>query len=118
MSLEADLFALLGPLCGNRVYPDLAPHDTARPYITWQQVGGLPVNPVDNSEPGLEQARVQVNVWADTRLGASTLIHAVQAALRPAPMRGVPVAAAVSRMDELNTERGAQQDFLIWAAIA
>lgn len=116
MSLEADLAAVLGAQCSGRVYPDTAPHDTARPYITYQRVGGQVINPVSNSDPGLHNARVQVNVWHDTRAAANALMRSVAAALRAAPLLGVPEGAAADRADDLNLLRGCQQDFSVWHA--
>jgi hypothetical protein len=39
--LEPLVFQALTGLVGGRVYPDIAPTNTPRPYITWQQVGGM-----------------------------------------------------------------------------
>ncbi len=40
MTVEADLFNLLKTLVSNRAFPDFAPVNTTRPYITYQQIGG------------------------------------------------------------------------------
>ena len=37
--METDLTTLLLAICP-RVFPDVAPLSTARPYITYQQIGG------------------------------------------------------------------------------
>ncbi len=39
MTVEADIFNALSPLVGGRVFPDDAPFDTVKPYITEQQIG-------------------------------------------------------------------------------
>ena len=113
MSFETDFTAAIAAQCA-RVYPDFAPPDTARPYVTWQQVGGPVINPMDSSVPGSRGHRVQVNVWADDRKGANELLNAIEDALRPAPLHGRPDGALIARVDELGLLRGAQQDFMFW----
>lgn len=102
------------PLCA-RVFPDIAPSGTARPYVVFQQVGGQSLNPLDGSSPGLSRPRMQVMVWAGTRLQASDLMRDIEAVLRPSPINARPVSALISRYDETSQLRGAMQDFLIWA---
>ena len=114
MSLESDLVTTIGALCSGRVYPDIAPHDTARPYVVWMQVGGEAVNPLDNEAPGVRHARIQINVWHDTRKSANELMYQIEDALRPTPFNGRPLGALISRFDEASTYRGAQQDFYFW----
>ena len=45
VSVETDLVALLSSTFSGRLFPDTAPAATAMPYATWQQVGGVAVNP-------------------------------------------------------------------------
>lgn len=114
MSLETDLLAAVGALCGNRCYPDTAPPDAARPYVTWQQVGGQVLNPIDGTVPGIRHARIQINAWAATRLAANALMNSIEDALRPLPLHGRPAGALIARYDEMTRDRGAQQDFEFW----
>lgn len=114
MSLETEIIAAVGALCGDRVFPDLAPFNTTRPYVTWQQVGGPVLNPLDGSVPGARGARIQFNAWADTRLESMELMHDIEDALRPAPLNGRPDGALIARYDEPTTLRGSQQDFTFW----
>ena len=114
MSVEADLFAVLGPLVSNRAYPDVAPDGVAKPYITYQQVGGQPANFL-NGVPDQRNGRFQINVWATTRSAASALIRQVEDALRlSTTLRATTQGGAVSDYeDELNLY-GARQDFSVW----
>ena len=115
MSLESDLYAALAAVCP-RVYPDTAPDNPVRPYVTWQQLGGAVITPVADEVPDQENAFVQVNVWADTRLEAKTLAKAIEAALiTSAALNARPQAAATSTMDDEVRLYGCAQDFSIWA---
>lgn len=114
MTVESTIYSVVGALCASRVYPDVAPTGTARPYVVYQQVGGQVLNPIDGSAPGDRHARVQVNVWAATRIAATTLMQQIEDAMRPAPAHGRPVGALIARYDEHSELRGAQQDFTFW----
>jgi hypothetical protein len=52
VTFEADLYTLLKTVTP-RVFPDFAPTATARPYVTYQQVGGRVINPLANTAPGV-----------------------------------------------------------------
>lgn len=84
MSFESDLYAVLNAVAPGGVYPDFAPVDTPRPYVTWQQIGGPSLNPLGGEASGLRSVEIQVNVWSDTRVQARTLIRAIEAAMRAA----------------------------------
>ncbi len=115
MSLESDLFDALKGLAGNRVYPDLAPPNTARPYVVWQQVGGRGVNFIDPTIPSKKNARVQVAVWADTRQAAATLARQVEDTLRAqTALQPTVLGAPVATYDEDTKYRGTRQDFSLW----
>lgn len=115
MSLESDLVTLLKTLCP-RVFPDVAPTDTQRPYITWQQIGGDAPVYVEGATPNRRNAQVQINAWADTRAQANALSLQIEAALVAATgMQAQPQGALIAAHDEDTDLRGAQQDFSIWA---
>lgn len=73
MTVEADIFARLGSLTSNRVYPDVAPENPTKPYIVYQQVGGEAYAFLDSTLPDKKHARIQVAVWATTRAAAAAL---------------------------------------------
>lgn len=115
MSLETDLVALLLTQCA-RVFPDVAPLSTARPYITWQQVGGDAPTFVDNTLPSTRNALIQVNVWSTTRAEATALMLQVEAALiASTALQARPNSALIAAHDEDTDLRGCMQDFSIWA---
>ncbi len=110
MSIESVIFNALKPLVGDRVFPDVAPGGTQPPYITFQQVGGAAYNYTEGGAVGARNARVQVNVWAATRLAASTIGNAAEDALRNVPGTEV-LDAGTSIYEEETTLRGRMQDF-------
>lgn len=116
MSLETDLTAALQALCP-RVYPDVAPLGVQRPYVIYQQVGGDALTYTEGTLPDKRNARMQITVWADTRLAATALALSIEAALAAAPaFAAYPEGALRGAYDEGAQLRGAEQDFSIWAA--
>ncbi|HET7592921.1 MAG TPA: DUF3168 domain-containing protein [Rhodanobacteraceae bacterium] len=111
MSLEASLFTILSPLVSGNVYPDITPEPPVFPCIIYQQVGGKALDYADKTLPANDNARVQVLVWAKTRLEASTLIRQVRVALMASTLNVRTVAAAISQYHEYLALYGARQDF-------
>lgn len=115
MSLETSLYTLLSVQCP-RVFPDVAPYDTARPYITWQQVGGDPLSYVDDTVPDRRNCLIQINAWADTRLQANDLMLQIESALITSTLfQARPAGALIAAHDQDADRRGAMQDFSIWS---
>lgn len=127
MSVESAVFNVLKALVANRVYPDIAPDLTIRPYITYQQVGGKSVNflaqgaevqsgsPPSPLYPNKANTRMQINVWADTRAQASALAKQVEDALRALTALQTTVEGAPIAIYEADTKlRGSMQDFSFW----
>ena len=115
MSLETDLHTLLTATCP-RVFPDVAPGNTVRPYITWQQIGGMTINPLGNEVPDKRNAYIQINVWSNTRNEAVQLAQAVEASLLQATVfQARPNAAHIASYDDDLLVYGTVQDFSVWA---
>lgn len=112
--IESTMFAALSPLFSGRVFPDVAPTGTAKPYAVYQQVGGQVVDFLEGGAAIKRNARVQINVWAGTRVEANTLMRQVEDALQSSPYFAQTLGALVSRYDEDAECRGAQQDFSLW----
>lgn len=70
--IESHIAARLGALAGGRVYPDIAPADAAAPRITWLAVGTV-TGWVLSGWDGSQNASLQVDCWANTRLEAIQL---------------------------------------------
>lgn len=114
MSLEIQIFQALKDLVDERVYPDIAP-DAELPYITYQQVGGEAVNFVDGAIPDRSNARIQIDVWAATRLQASQISAAVESTIRAlSALQPTVLSARVDTYDPPTGARGAMQDFSLW----
>lgn len=115
MSIETALFAALRGLVADRVFPDVAPENTPRPYITYQQTGGDAVNFVENTIPSKKNARMQINVWADTRLQATAMGGSVEDALRTlVSLQPTVLGAAIATYDDETKLRGTLQYFSLW----
>ena len=109
---ESQLNTSLKTICP-RVFPDVAPANTARPYITWQQVGGKPVNFMAGASDK-KNARIQINVWSDSRKEATTMIRAIENLMVAAPLTAFIESGAVSTLDPETGYKGAMQDFSFW----
>lgn len=115
MSVESTIFDTLKGLVGNRVYPDIAPATTTKPYITYQQVGGVGVNFVDATVPSKKNFTFQINVWGETRAAVATLAAQVEAAMRAVTaLQTTVLAAPVAIYEPENNLRGSRQDFSVW----
>lgn len=115
MTIDATLFTLLGPLCGNRVYPQTAPAGAAKPYLTYQRVGGQAINFVEAEMPGLRNGVFQINCWATTDAAAKALAAAVEEALvTEVALQTTVLGAAVDGFDNVAKLYGAMQEFSLW----
>lgn len=115
MTMESDLTVLLKGICP-RVYPDFAPANTPRPYVTYQQIYGAALTYLGREVPTKQNAVMQINVWADTRKEAKATILAIEERLITATVfQATPEAASVSDFDADIPIYGSRQDFSIWA---
>ena len=118
MTFESDLVARIGSLVSGRVFPDVAPFGTTRPYITYQQVGGDALSYVDDVVPTLQNGLVQINVWSSSRAEANSIARQIEALLVTATAFQARPAAALIATHENGLDPplyGAMQDFDIWS---
>lgn len=113
MSVEQIVYAALSGLAGGAIYPDVAPAQTPPPWVTYQAVGGQAFSTVSASTPATRNARVQLTVWANTRLGAATLMEQVFQALVNPSVKAVPLGAPVSMYESDTLLYGSRLDFSI-----
>lgn len=112
MTPEEHIAGLLEPLVGGRAFPDVAKQDTALPYITYQAVGGDPINFITGEAPDKTNTRMQMNVWAATRLEAAELGALVESTMRAAThLQPEVLTGRMSTFDEITGYRGTMQDF-------
>lgn len=81
MSVESDLYDTLKVLVSNRVFPDLAPLGTVRPFIVFEQTGGDAFHFLDGSLPDKKHGRFEIGVYADTRAACAALALQVETAM-------------------------------------
>lgn len=116
MTVEAKIFALLAPLVEERVFPDVAPFGTARPYVTYQQIGGEVISTLGREVPNKQHGFFQVQVWCDTRLNAAALALQIEDAFRTATaFQAAPVSAPIAHHEPDLGLYGTQQDFSVWS---
>jgi hypothetical protein len=114
MSIESTLFTLLGPLAANRVYPDLTPENPTFPLIVYQQVGGTAGWYVENAMPDKKNARIQINVWAKTRVEANTLARLIELTICQSTLIAEPYGALTALYDDTLKIFGTRQDYGIF----
>lgn len=115
MPVRDDLYAALGPLCSNRVWPLVAPQNVSTPYMVYQQVGGQPVAFLESAVVGKRNGRFQVTAWAATNRVAAQLIQdAADVLVTNATLRARPVSEPVDTFDADTGLYGSRQDFSIW----
>lgn len=77
--LEAD--SGVGALCGDRIYPALAPRSAVLPFVTYAVVSEPHLHHMGGAS-GLAMPRVQIDCWSATSLGAAALGEAVRASIQ------------------------------------
>jgi hypothetical protein len=113
MSLESNVYTVLKTVCDN-VYPDFAPEDAPKPFVTWTQIGGSAIKPLGKDVPNIRESVIQVNAWSLSRITTTQLILGIDAAMRTATQFSAqPVAEMMSVTDQDTGMRGAIQDFVI-----
>lgn len=70
------------------IYPMVAPQGTALPYVTYQRVAST-VNNVLSGAPSIDNARMQIDVWASSYAGAQALAQSIIRAMQAWPVQNV-----------------------------
>jgi hypothetical protein len=113
VSLETDLVTVLKTACA-RVRPDEGNLNEARPFVTYQHIGGDPLRYLDGSAAAQRHAQLQVDVYADTAEQAIALMLAVETALcGAATLIASPVGALRSSDVEGMALRRCLQEFSV-----
>lgn len=114
MLLEARLVEIATPVLGTRFYPDTSPDVLVFPFGVYQQTGGEALWFGESAVPDERNARVQIEVWARTRLEATTLMRQMEVALAAGLEVCRPIGALIALYEEQQKIYGARQDFTIW----
>jgi hypothetical protein len=111
-TVEMQLFYALRNLVANRMYPDVAPVNVGMPYITYQQVGGYPVQFLDGTQANKARPRFQINVWGGTRREIAALAATIANTLCNTPeLQTIIESEPTALHDEATDIRGSMQDF-------
>lgn len=114
MIVETLLPSVLSPLVAGRVYPDVAPLSAALPRIVFQQVGGNAVNFTEGTAPDRESGRVQITVWAASRIDAALMSKQVEdRLLADATLQTYILGARIGIHEPDTGLRGSRQDFFL-----
>lgn len=113
---EQDLLELLKPLVAGQVFWDTTPdaYKIEAPCIILTQVGGKAAWFVDQTQPDKKNARVQVGVWARSRLVAAPLARLVEKTIADSTFIAEPFTAAISGSQPDLKIFGTTQDFGFW----
>ena len=115
INLETLLADTLKTLC-ERTFPDVAPEDTATPYVVWHILGGRSVQYVEGDLASRRNALVQINVWHESRAVANQLSLQIEDAMvAHTTLRAEVQGGLQSAYDEDAHLRGSMQDFSVWA---
>jgi hypothetical protein len=114
--METQIDSLLKTICA-RTFPDVAPDETAAPFIVWQGIGGQSLRALDGDHCGARNTYMQISVWASRRLDALNLIRQVEDALISSPAFTVvrPDSEPMGMYDEETDLHGSIQRFSIWS---
>ena len=92
-------------IASTRVFPGMRPQGSTLPAAVLNRISGGPLY-ADDGEVGLEQARIQIDCWAETYTGAKKLSRAVTACL--SAFEGT-VGTTTFEFIELDIERDLQE---------
>jgi hypothetical protein len=113
VGIEATLKTTLGSLVSGRVYPDTPPDNPTFPLIVYQQVGGQAIEYLEGTIGDKDNARMQVVVWAKTRLEAASIARSARVAL-VGTLTATTLAAPVSLYQEELKLYGSRTDYSLW----
>lgn len=123
MSLAPDIYGWLGAASGVTALigsgaamrcgsAGTIPQDSAKPYVTWQVISGLPENYLDEA-PDIDNFRVQINCWALDPADVDALALAVRSALEP---HGHQITVVDDSQDETTKLYRYATDWSFWPA--
>ena len=118
-TIEQDVHAALAghagltALVGDRIYPVVLPEGVSYPAVRYQRIGGGPLQHT-GGDSGLENARIQIDVWAKRYAQAKDTAEQVRAAIRTATaFKAVSVAEVDGYEDDTRTFR-VTLDYSLW----
>jgi len=114
MAYEPQLLALAGQALQGRLYADVLPDKPVFPCGVYQQVGGQALWFTERAMPDHKHARVQITIWATTRIEANTLIREIEDQICTGLPKSEPYGAAVATYEDAIKKYGSRLDFGLW----
>lgn len=113
---EQDLLDLLKPLVADQVFWDVTPdgYKITGPIIILQRVGGKDGWYIDQTQSDQKNARMQVGVWAKSRLVAAPLARLVEKTIADSSFVAEPLGAPMDQNQPDLKIFGSIQLFGIW----
>jgi len=74
--IQSDIYGLLGTTFGGRLYPMIAPYKPTAPFGVYTRVSTVPAS--IHGVGGLQESRIQIDIYADTYAAALTLANTVK----------------------------------------
>jgi len=118
MTLEEALVQAIGPLVGERVYPDVTPAGVQFPCVTYQQVGGDSKWYADQKVADKQPARIQINVHSQRRLEANQLARQIERSIATSFSESQSYGGFIALYDDGPKLYGTRQDFGIQFAVS
>lgn len=116
--MEKLIFDVLSPLFEGRVYPDVAPMDTALPYCVYRQIGGRTVTFLDGNRADKRRVRVEIVVASKSRQQTSEYAHKVEGLMLSNPIYADADSGIDATWDWQTGTRKSSQDFSFWYDIS
>jgi hypothetical protein len=110
-------YAGVSALVAARVFPDIAPQDTVKPYVVWQEVALTQASDLSGSaeSSGLNNYLVQVTSWSRKATEARDLDYQVRLAMiAGAGFKSVHRDSRAMGYEADTKLFGSQSDFSLW----
>lgn len=113
MSLEGNLRTALLPTCP-RIYPDAVTEAPVYPLTIYQDVPSDAFDYMEGRVPDKAKARIQLWVWAESRLECKAIARTQRIALVEGSMKAQTLNSPGTDYNETLKIYGCRQDFSVW----
>lgn len=112
MAIEEIIQAALAPCATGGAHQDIAPQGTQAPYIVWTEIVSATNNSLDGAS-NIQNARVQVDVYAKTQADRRTAANAVKTAMAAIASQNVQISSQNQYEPDVKLFR-AILDYSVW----
>jgi hypothetical protein len=120
MTIEADLKSHLSTagitaLVNDRITPVPRPEGSDKPAVTYQVIADAPQTDLDGGDSGLNNYRIQIDVWARSHDSAKQIAELIRVRMKTAAatFKSVPLSMLEDYEDDTKLHR-VSRDFSIW----